>query len=124
MRRTFPSDVGSPSKSPSYTSHCCSSRRWSRYPDTSSNTPSPDIVIPAFYQSLLRMPSCKDARHEAQHIRRAHVAVAVVIRQPALDDVDLLLCRLVHDARHQARQLDRVFLVLEQLQLQGLLQTL
>src|SRR5690606_20440618 len=64
----------------------------------------------------------KDARHEVQHVGGAHVAVAVLVDQPALHDVDLLLRLPVQYARHQARQLDRVLLVLEQLQLHRLLQ--
>ena len=52
------------------------------------------------------------------------VAVAVVLDQAALDDVDLLLRVLVDDVRDQARQLDRVLLVLEQLQLERLVQPL
>ena len=66
----------------------------------------------------------EDAGHEVQHVRRADLAVAVVADQPALDHVDLLLRRLVDDVGDQAGQLDRVLLVLEQLQLQRLLQPL
>src|SRR5690606_18516609 len=68
------------------------------------------------------VPPREDARDEVQHVRRAHVAVAVLVDEPALHDVDLLLRLLVQHAGDQARQLDRVLLVLEQLQLEGLLE--
>src|SRR5207249_10000751 len=51
---------------------------------------------------LLGVPAREDARHEAEHVRRAHVAVAVGASQPTLDHVDLLLRRLVHHAGDQA----------------------
>src|SRR5262245_590564 len=75
-------------------------------------------------KSLLRVSPGEDAGHEGEHVRGALLVVAVVADQPALDDVDLLLGGLVHDVGHQAGQLDGVLLVLEQLQLQGLLQAL
>src|SRR5258707_630830 len=74
--------------------------------------------------SLLAVPAGEDRRHVVQDVGGAHVAVAVVLDEPALDDLDLLLGILVHDARDQAGQLDRVLLVLEELQLQGLLEAL
>src|SRR5262249_14687839 len=63
---------------------------------------------------LLHVAARKDARHKAEHVRRAHVAISIVADQPALDHVDLLLGRLVDHAGDQAGQLDRVLLVLEQ----------
>src|SRR5713226_6414835 len=78
------------------------------------------IVLALF----LRMAACKNTGHEAQHVRRADIAVAIVPDQPALDYIDLFLRRLVHHAGHEAGQLDRVLLVLEELHLEGLLQPL
>src|SRR5262249_23473258 len=66
---------------------------------------------------FLGMSACEDAGHERQHVGGAGLVVAVVADQAALDDVDLLLRRLVHDVGHQAGELDGVLLVLEQLQL-------
>ena len=57
-------------------------------------------------------------------VRGARLVVAIVPDQPGLDDVDFFLCFLVDNARHEARQLDRVLLVLEQFQLEGLVQSL
>src|SRR5215831_3778214 len=54
--------------------------------------------------------------------RRADVAVAIVLYQPSLHHVDLLLRVPVDDARDEARQLDGVFLVLKELQLERLVQ--
>src|SRR5438067_12313 len=55
---------------------------------------------------FLDVPAGEDARHEAEHVGRAHVAVPIIADQAALDHVDLLLRRLVHHAGHQAGQLD------------------
>src|SRR5688500_10721438 len=71
---------------------------------------------------LLHISTSKNARHVVQHIRRALIVVAKVANQPALDHVDLGLGILIDDLRNQAGQLDRVLLVLEQLELQGLVQ--
>src|SRR4051795_3835739 len=60
---------------------------------------------------LLRVAAGEDAGHEAEHVRRAHLAVPVVPHQPALHHVDLLLRRLVHHVGHQARQLNGILLV-------------
>src|SRR5262245_54749484 len=73
---------------------------------------------------LLRVPAGEDAGHEGQHVGGAGLVVAVVADQPALDDVDLLLRRLVDHVGHQAGELDGVLLVLEELQLEGLLEAL
>ncbi len=62
----------------------------------------------------------KDAGHVVQHVGGTFVVVAVIADQAALDHVDLGLRVGVDHVRDQARQLDRVLLVLEQLQLQGL----
>src|SRR5690606_26927829 len=97
-------------------------------------TPSPDSLPPfprprpgggaggPLLAVLLHVAAREDARHEVQHVRRADVAVAVLVDQPALDHVDLLLRLPVQDAGHEARELDRVLLVLEQLQLERLLE--
>src|SRR5437867_2846949 len=77
-----------------------------------------------YQQSLLRVPAREDARHEGEHVGGTLLIVPVVANQPPLDHVDLLLRRLVHHVGHQAGQLDRVLLVLEQLQFQCLLQAL
>src|SRR5262249_34960095 len=71
---------------------------------------------------FLCVAASENACHEAKHVSRANLAVAVVSRESALDDVDFLLGRLVHHARNQARQLNRILLVLEKLQFQRLLQ--
>src|SRR5258705_774128 len=73
---------------------------------------------------LLGVAAGEDARHEVQHVGGAHVAVAVVLHEPGLHDVDLLLRVLVDDRGDQAGQLDRVLLVLEELELDRLLQPL
>src|SRR5207245_3805440 len=74
--------------------------------------------------ALLRVPAGEDRRHVVEHVGGAHVAVAVVLDQAPLDDVDLLLGLAVHHGGDEARELDRVLLVLEELQLEGLLQPL
>src|SRR6476646_3856535 len=73
---------------------------------------------------FLRMSSREYARDEVQHVRRTRFIITVVADQATLDDVDLLLGGLVHHVRNQRGQLDRVLLVLEQLQLERLLQPL
>src|SRR5437764_13188595 len=45
---------------------------------------------------LLDVAAGEDARHEAQHVGRAHVAIPVVADQAALHHVDLFLGRLAH----------------------------
>src|SRR5262245_25387289 len=74
--------------------------------------------------SIARVAAGEDAGHIVQHVGGADVAVAVVLLQPALDDVDLLLGVLVHHRRDQRGQLDRILLVLEELQFEGLVQPL
>src|SRR6266568_8453079 len=74
--------------------------------------------------SVARVAAGEDAGHVVQDVRGADVAIAVVLLETALDDVDLLLRVLVHDRGDQRGQLDRILLVLEQLQLQRLVQTL
>src|SRR5258708_4510974 len=93
--------------------------RWQPFPDQRRKS-----EIGIAHRSLLSMSSSENAGHKAEHIGGANIAIAIVADQPALDDIDLLLRRLVHDARHQARQLDRVLLIFKQLQFQGLLQAL
>src|SRR5437016_14078594 len=70
------------------------------------------------------VPAGKDAGHEVEDVRRADLAVPVVADHAVLDDVDLLLRVAVDDGRDEARQLDRVLLILEQLELERLLQPL
>src|SRR5260221_6105602 len=72
--------------------------------------------------SVLHVAAREDARDEVEPVGRADLALAVVAGHAVLDHVDLLLRVAVDDGRHQAGQLDRVLLVLEQLQLQRLLQ--
>src|SRR5262245_11196125 len=71
----------------------------------------------SLFSPLLDVAAGEDAGHEVQDVGGARVAVAVVAHEAALDDVDLFLRVLVDHARDQARQLDRILLVLEQLQL-------
>src|SRR5262249_39367458 len=73
---------------------------------------------------FLRMPSGENARHEVQNVRRTRLIIPVVTDEATLYHVDFFLRRLVHHVRHERRQLDRVLLVLEQLQLERLLQPL
>src|ERR671933_1330405 len=69
-------------------------------------------LIPALY-----VATGKNAGDEGQHVHGTLVAVAVVADQARLDDVDLLLCIPVDNLRDKARELDRVLLVLEELEL-------
>lgn len=55
----------------------------------------------------------EDAGDEIENIGRAEVTVPVLSHQAALDDVDLLLGSLIQNVRNEARQLDRVLLILE-----------
>src|SRR5262249_54414797 len=73
---------------------------------------------------LLAVPAREDRRAVVEDGHRARVAVDLVLDEPALDDVDLLLRVLVHHGGDQRGQLDGVLLVLEELQLEGLLQAL
>ena len=73
---------------------------------------------------FLRLTPGEDARHEVQHVGRTRFIVAVVANQATLHHVDFFLRRPVDHVRHQARQLDRVLLVLEQLEFERLLQSL
>ena len=74
--------------------------------------------------AALDVAAGEDAGDVVQDVGRRVLVVAVVADQAALDDVDLLLRVLVDDAGDQAGELDRVLLVLEQLELQGLLEPL
>src|SRR6266498_656376 len=84
----------------------------------------PSIGMGAGPSPLLAVPAREDGSDVVEDVGGADVAVGVVLDQPALDDVDLLLGVLVHHATDQAGELDGVLLVLEELQLQGLLQPL
>src|SRR5262245_2105732 len=72
----------------------------------------------------LHVAAGEDRGDVVEDVRRADVAVAVGPDEAALHDLDLLLGVLVDDGRDEARQLDRVLLVLEELQLEGLLEPL
>src|SRR5881628_518828 len=82
------------------------------------------ILTPLRGYSFLRVTSGEDAGDIVQHIGRADIAIAVVLSQTALDDIDLLLCFLIDDIGNQTRQLDGVFAILEQFQLKCLVQPL
>src|SRR6266540_555531 len=84
----------------------------------------PSIGMGAGPSPLLAVPAREDGSDVGEDGGGADVAVGVVLDQPALDDVDLLLGVLGHHATDQAGELDGVLLVLEELQLQGLLQAL
>src|SRR5262245_5347373 len=75
-------------------------------------------------KSILGVAACEDAGHVVQHIGRALLVVAEVADQACLNHVDLLLSVLVDHPRDQRSQLDRVLLILEQLQLERLVQAL
>ena len=66
----------------------------------------------------------EDAGDVVEHVVGRVLVVAVVADQAALDDVDLLLRVLVDHAGDQVLELDRVLLVLEELEFQGLLEPL
>jgi hypothetical protein len=66
----------------------------------------------------------EDRGHVVQHVGGGLLVVAEVADQACLDHVDLLLGVLVDHARDERGELDRVLLILEQLQLQGLVQAL
>src|SRR5574341_1461550 len=68
------------------------------------------------YSFPRRVPPREDARHVVEDIRRAHVAVAHVLDQPALHDLDLFLRLAVNHVGNQAGQFDRVLLILEEFQ--------
>src|SRR5262245_19703153 len=74
--------------------------------------------------TLLAVAAGEDGGHVVQDVGGTDVAVPVVLDEAPLHDVDLLLGVPVHDARDEARELDRVLLVLEDLELEGLLQPL
>src|SRR5919199_5865998 len=76
-------------------------------------------LIPALY-----VATGKDAGDEGQHVHGTLIAVAIVADQPCLDDVDLLLRISVDNLRDKARELDRVLLVLEKLELKRTVQSL
>src|SRR3569832_888479 len=73
---------------------------------------------------VLHVAAGEDAGHEVQHVRGADLAVSVVADHAVLHHVDLLLRVAIDHRRHQAGQLARVLLVLEQLHLLRLLQPL
>src|SRR5437660_652278 len=75
-----------------------------------------------FVLLLLHISTRKNTGYIVEHVGRAFVVVTEVANQSAFDNVDLGLRILIDDLRHEARQLDRVFLVLEQFQLQRLIQ--
>src|SRR4051812_41249556 len=116
----------------------CLKRRWSRLiPEIIGTaclfpirgTPTLSVYfLPGKGRPYLLFPfhisASEDGRHERQNVGGADLTVAVVLNQPALDDIDLLLGALVDDIRHEARQLDGVLLVLEQLELERLVQPL
>src|SRR5690606_35201877 len=66
----------------------------------------------------------EDRGDVVQHVGGRDLVVAEVTDQSALDDLDLLLRVLVDHGGDQAGQLDRVLLVLEQLQLERAVQAL
>src|SRR3954468_12812410 len=70
------------------------------------------------FSFMTRVSSRKNARHVIQHIRRTLVVVSVVADEPTLHDIDLLLRVGIDHIRYQARKLDRILLILEQLQLE------
>src|SRR5262245_916836 len=78
----------------------------------------PEVLMAA----ALDVAAGEDAGDVVEHVGRRVLVVAVVADQAGLDDVDLLLGVLVDDAGDQAGELDRILLVLEQLELQGLLE--
>src|SRR6218665_2521137 len=73
---------------------------------------------------FLGVTAGEDARHEVEYVRGADLAVAVVLHQPVLHQVDLLLRLLVHHRGHQVLELDAVLLILEELELERLVQPL
>src|SRR2546430_10375850 len=73
---------------------------------------------------VLGISAREDRRHVVEHVRRADLAVAVALDHAVLDDVDLLLRVLVDHRRDQVLQLDRILLVLEELELERLVQAL
>src|SRR5512138_2901645 len=73
---------------------------------------------------VLRVAAREDRRDEVEDVRGADLAVPVVLHEPLLHHVDLLLRVAVDDRRDEVLQLDRVLLVLEQLQLERLVEPL
>src|SRR5262245_8046490 len=73
---------------------------------------------------LLRVAAREDRGDVLEHVARADLAVAVGLDEAALHHLDLLLLVAVDDRRDEARQLDRVFLVFEELQLERAVQAL
>ena len=58
----------------------------------------PDVMRKARPSALLAVPAREDRGHVVEDVHRADVAVAVVLDQAALHDVDLLLGVAVHHA--------------------------
>src|SRR5687768_6431113 len=85
------------------------------------SVPVPVPVRSSFPRTLPNVSTRKNARHEREHIRSAYITIAVFPNEPALYDVDLLLRILVEHAGDEARELDGVLLILEELELECLL---
>src|SRR3954451_5740992 len=68
--------------------------------------------------SVFGVAAGEDARYVIEHVGRGDLVIAEVLDEPALDDVDLLLRLFVDHRRDQGLELDRVFLVLEELELE------
>src|SRR5690606_5437079 len=73
---------------------------------------------PAPGSSLLHVAAGEDARDVAQDVVGRRLVVPVVLDEAPLDDLDLVLRVLVDDVGHEARELDRVLLILEELHLE------
>src|SRR6185369_10458984 len=73
---------------------------------------------------FLRVTAGEDRRDVVEDVRGADLVVAEVLDEPRLDDVDLLLRVLVDDGGDERLELDRVLLILEQLELEGAAQTI
>src|SRR5512133_3058263 len=84
----------------------------------------PPSAHPRPSRLVLRVAAREDGGDEVEDVGGADLAVPVVLHEPLLHHVDLLLRLAVDHRRHQVLQLDRVLLVLEELQLQRLVQPL
>jgi len=60
----------------------------------------------------LRVAPGEDARHVVEHIRRRLLVIPEVLDHPLLDDVDLGLRHVIHDAGDEVLEFDRVALAL------------
>ena len=81
------------------------------------------VVIDDKYWLLGYISSGEDAGDVVKYVGRALFVVTVVADESLFDHVDFLLRFLVDDAGDEAGELDRVFLVFKQLQLQRFVQT-